>query len=974
MAPGHVVCLDAERFHVPALVPGPIQMSGPADVAVRRTGSHPTAASVTAPSGVPAVAPIVFGSVWDIVLLGGLTAYTIALSCWMVFGRARNVAPLAPTIASAVLSLAVAILSVRTSADTRLDRGSRQCWRLIAIATVMGAVGNLLDNASGNFHVAPSMSHAISAYATLSAQIVLLVALLYKPSAPHSVLHRATLWLDAGTVAVGGLLVVWYDVFTHSANGSPTLTWSFIFSHLSVVVDLVLLLVASVLWRRTALTHRAHVVLLIAGAILVSAMSHTASVVSLTRGTLLPQWMEILAPISTLLFGIAAWFKSATAGALTARSAADSARADMGASIIPYIAVLPGFALLLKAANEQGAQPLNGLVVGSVVLTILAFLRQMASARDAVRALTESAARTNEARFQALVQHSSDMITILDVDGTIRYASPSVATVLGHDLSMLVGTSLTDLLHPEDQELARMFLADLARSQGPRSTPSRLPGTAKREWRIAHANGDWMTVDNVGTNLLREPVIRGLVLNTRDVTEQSVIKQQYMHQAFHDPLTDLANRSLFLYQVGHALARGSRHGQPITILFLDLDNFKTVNDSLGHAAGDRLLVDAARRLASCVRDSDLIARLGGDEFAVLIEDAPDVADVLAVADRIAAALAKPFQLGGKEVFVSASIGISRTSRGETSDELVRNADVAMYVAKTRGKGTHVMFEPEMHTAALERLVVEADLRAAIEREEFLLQYQPIVQLSTGEIIGAEALVRWTCRERGTVPPAVFIPIAEETGLIVQIGRLVLRRACRMAAQWEAERGYPMRITVNLSGRQLQETVIIDDVRAALEESGLDPSHLVLEITESMLMHNTEMSMSRLTALKALGVSLAIDDFGTGYSSLSYLQRYPIDILKIDKAFVDVIDKGGEGPVLASAIVALGETLRMNTVAEGIETEAQRGQLLQLGCELGQGFLFAPPLDGEDFYRLLLARGARSYSAPRRRRDMSAQAA
>lgn len=952
-------------------VPPSRPMNAPVDVAVRRTGSHPTVTSATAPRGLPVVASRVFRSKWDIALVLGIIVYTTALSAWMIVNASTPTSLSVGSMAGLVaLSIIAIVLAIRTSTDTRLDSGSRHCWRGIAFAITISTFGQLLPSLG----FAEADASAMSAYAAMAAQLVLLTALLYKPSAPHSALHRATLWLDVGTVAVGGLLVVWYDLYTHSASGAPDLSWSFLLSHFTVVIDLVLLLVASVLWRRTAFHHRANVLLLLAGAILVTAISHASSVVVLTRGTSLPPWIVAFAPISIALFAIAAWFKSATAGELLVRSPAHTARAEVSASIIPYVAVLPGFTLLLKAAQDQGAQPLGGLVVGAVVLTILAFLRQMASAREAVRALAESAAKHNEARFQALVQHSSDVITIVDVDGTIRYASPSMATVLGHDPSRLIGSSLTSLLHPEDHEQATQFLSDLARSSGPRATPARHPGVMKREWRIAHANGDWMTVDNVGTNLLRESVIRGLVLNTRDVTEQSVIKQQYMHQAFHDPLTDLANRSLFLYQVGHALARAARHQQPITILFLDLDNFKTVNDSLGHAAGDRLLVEAARRLASCVRDSDLIARLGGDEFAVLIEDAPQLDDVLEIADRIASALSKPFLLGGKEVFVSASIGISRSSRGENSDELVRNADVAMYVAKTRCKGTYVLFEPEMHTAALERLVVEADLRAAIEREEFMLQYQPIVLLSTGEIIGAEALVRWTCRERGTVPPALFIPIAEETGLIVAIGRWVLRRACRMAAEWEAERGYPMRITVNLSGRQLQEPGILDDVRMALEESALNPSHLVLEITESMLMHNTDTSMARLIALKELGVSLAIDDFGTGYSSLSYLQRYPIDILKIDKSFVDVIDKGGEGPVLARAIVALGETLRMSTVAEGIETEAQRGQLLELGCELGQGFLFAPPLDGEDFYRLLLARGARSYSPLRRRRELSAQAA
>jgi diguanylate cyclase (GGDEF)-like protein len=528
------------------------------------------------------------------------------------------------------------------------------------------------------------------------------------------------------------------------------------------------------------------------------------------------------------------------------------------------------------------------------------------------------------------------------------------------------------LLHPDDANAGTRFLDEL--SQADTRAGSAPPGVLKCEWRLRNAAGLWMTVDNVGTNLLREPVIGGLVLNTRDVTEQSVIKQQYMHQAFHDPLTDLANRSLFLYQVGHALARHSRHSHPVTVLFLDLDNFKTVNDSLGHAEGDRLLVEASRRLASCVRSSDLIARLGGDEFAVLVEEAESLDEVLIVATRIGEALSRPFMLAGKEVFVNASIGIARSQHGDGSDELVRNADVAMYVAKTRGKGRHVLFEPQMHHAALERLVVEADLRRAIEHEDFFLQYQPIVELATGDIIGAEALVRWMCRDRGTVPPGVFIPIAEETGLIVPMGRWVLRRACFEAQRWTRDRGLACRITVNLSGRQLQDAQIVDDVRQALEDSGLDPAQLVLEITESMLMHNTELSMERLVALKGLGVSLAIDDFGTGYSSLSYLQRYPIDILKIDKAFVEVIDQGGEGPVLAQAIVALGETLRMNTVAEGIETEAQRGALLGLGCELGQGYLFAPPLDAEEYWQLLIARGSRGLNSSMRRRVMSGDAA
>jgi len=944
-------------------------MASPVDVELRRSGRYSTIGAVATAPGVPVVALHTLLETGDWVVLAGLVGYAALMAIWFATGApGGGVVSSLRLPATQLLTLIAGVLALQASRARSLDHGARRFWMAVFVSQVITLVlafaqqRTLAQAPSPALQVAPLLVH-----------LVLLAGLLQLPSAPRTVLDRVKLALDCATVIVGGMLVLWFDYFV-AARGSRPPSLPFVMAHVEALADLVLILAASVVWRGTALQHRATVLATLAVGLLVFFLAHVAVAVELTRGGIAYNWVAFAAPFGTAFFAVAGWVKRATMSERRLRKGASSTRTDQSTSLIPYVAVLPGFGLLLRAAHDQGTQPLLGLAIGSVVLASLAFARQAASRRETVRVLTESTARLSEARFSALVQHSSDVITIVDPDGTIRYASPSMALVLGHDPAKLANTSLVALLHPQDAPSALEFLAELARSSSVRTGSRGNVGTLKREWRLAHANGDWMTVDNVGTNLLHESEIGGLVLNTRDVTEQSVIKAQYMHQAFHDPLTDLANRSLFLYQVGHALTRASRLGKTVTVLFFDLDNFKTVNDSLGHAAGDRLLADAARRLTTCVRDSDLIARLGGDEFAVLVEDADDLDDVRQMAERIAAALGRPFMLGGKEVFVSASIGIARTHGTETSDELVRNADVAMYVAKSRGKGQYVFFEPRMHAAALERLVVEADLRQAIEREEFFLQYQPIVLLDTGEIIGAEALVRWCCRERGTVPPGVFIPIAEETGLISAIGRWVLKRACRTAYQWEQERGHPMRITVNLSGRQLQEPDVVDDVRLALAESGLNPKHLVLEITESMLMQNTELSMARLNALKALGVSLAIDDFGTGYSSLSYLQRYPIDILKIDKAFVDVIDKAGDGPVLASAIIALGETLRMNTVAEGIETEQQRRELIQLGCELGQGYLFAPPLDAEDFWKILLTRGARTYEAKQRHRGQGAQAA
>jgi len=450
--------------------------------------------------------------------------------------------------------------------------------------------------------------------------------------------------------------------------------------------------------------------------------------------------------------------------------------------------------------------------------------------------------------------------------------------------------------------------------------------------------------------------IVGRVWSFRDVTQRKHLEDELAHQAFHDSLTGLANQALFRDRVEHALARTARRESHLAVLFLDLDNFKMVNDSLGHTAGDQLLVEVSARLLSCLRDGDTAARLGGDEFALLVEDAVDERDAIAVAERVTACLRQPFPLAGKEVFAGASVGIAFAERGVDCDQVLRNADLAMYTAKGLGKNRFEVFAPEMHTNAVDRLEVEAELRRALERHELRLLYQPIVDLATGHVTGVEALIRWQHPERGLLGPDVFIPVAEDTGLIEPIGRWVLTEACAQAERWNTEHLHstPISVSVNVSPRQLRDPQIIEDVAGALGTTGAVPASITLEITEGAMMQDTEVALVHLKALKALGVRLAVDDFGTGYSSLSYLQRFPIDVLKIDRSFVDGIDRGPEESALARAIVRLAQSLRLEAVAEGVENEHQADMLRRLGCPRAQGYLYARPSPAADISALLAA--------------------
>jgi len=431
---------------------------------------------------------------------------------------------------------------------------------------------------------------------------------------------------------------------------------------------------------------------------------------------------------------------------------------------------------------------------------------------------------------------------------------------------------------------------------------------------------------------------------------------QLARQAFRDSLTSMPNRALFMDRLSHALTRTERRGEQLAVLFLDLDRFKVVNDSLGHSVGDQLLVGVSQRLAACLRPEDTIARLGGDEFAILLEDVKDDRGPTSVADRLTAELQQPFKVEGREVIITVSIGIAMsTAKRMTPEDILRDADLAMYHAKGKGKARYEVFDKSMNAPAQERMDLELDLRNAVTRGEFTLHYQPVVDLPSGRITEVEALVRWRHPQRGLLFPADFVGLSEETGLIVPLGRWVLHEACRQTRQWQlASPGTPLAISVNISARQLQQPGLVEEIAAVLRDTRLDPSTLRLEITETVVMHDAPATLAKLEALKAIGVQLAIDDFGTGYSSLGYLKRFPVDTLKIDRSFVKGIGGNVEDSAIVRAVITVAKSLNLSVTAEGIETAEQLEHLRALGCDHGQGYYFAKPMASDRVPALLMA--------------------
>jgi diguanylate cyclase (GGDEF)-like protein/PAS domain S-box-containing protein len=630
---------------------------------------------------------------------------------------------------------------------------------------------------------------------------------------------------------------------------------------------------------------------------------------------------------------------------------------DKGLATRPLGALLPSTAVMLALLTTAVAILRTGhtdpLVSGvwSLILMLLV-VRQVLALREN-RYLTEhleqrvdertSELATSRERFAALVQHSSEVVTVVDDHARVQYQSPSSAGLLGLLPSQIEGTSLCDIMTPAGATDFQLALDDVA-------TQPLGVHSMRSTWQ--HADGGTRDVELTITNLLDNPHVGGLVLNSRDVTDRTMLEAQLLHQAFHDSLTGLANRALFRDRLERALECDCDGGD-VTIMFLDLDGFKEVNDTLGHSAGDELLVLVSSRLRRELRARDLVARCGGDEFAILVDDPPSAP---LLADRIGVVLEQPFAFGAHLVHVSASIGIATTGvETTTAEQLLRNADLAMYQAKAAGGASFAVYNQTMHASLVERLQTESDLRSALEQDEFVVHYQPLIDLESGQIRGAEALVRWLHPRRGLIQPDSFIPLAESSGLIQRLGLWVLRASCEQTMAWH--RSSPemreLTISVNVSAQQLPDPGLFAWVRDILADTGLHPSFLTLEMTESGLLDDSEDIRFNLMALHDIGVRLAIDDFGTGYSSLSYLHRFPVDILKIDRSFIQQLSSSGEVGLI-STIIRLGQTMQLETVAEGIEHAEEMLILRGQGCTTGQGFHFSRPVSAAQLTALLHA--------------------
>ncbi len=865
---------------------------------------------------------------WVETLWLGLLAYTAVCTLCMLGGiggsQVRHyIGLLSDSPANAIAAVMAAGAARRCPAGA-----TKNAWRFLALTLFLYLLGTMMAAGSWLLGRDPFPGPADVMFVAFYLALIASAMFLIRSSARRIPWLR--LILDAGIFIIGFGAFFWYLVI-HPADPAPGhMPLKQFLSQAYVALNCLCLLLLGVPLLSEDPTRSQRVPLLLLTGFGTMFLGDILWSLAKARGYYLP------GDLQDVMY-LACYVPLAAAGREQMRSLAEPQMVRRESVVLahslPYAAMLIAFLVLVYVTRGDIGGPAGVMTMVVFGLTLLLMVRQAVMLREDALTRERRAARAVEDRYASLIANASDVIMIVGAEGTLRFASPAAERTFGLKPEELAGLNLMELWAGSDAGKLGAFLSDVAASTQGVVGPVEL-----RIQRGEHPG----TLEIVGTNLQHDPAVNGLALTMRDVSERKALEEQLRQRAFHDPLTLLANRNLFRDRVHHALALARRDRPSVAVMFLDLDNFKNVNDSLGHEAGDRLLQAAAHRLVQSTRASDTVARLGGDEFAILLEGLQSQGEAEQVALALVDAMDAPFTLGSTEVRVSASIGAAFSDPGADAESLLSNADIAMYHAKAAGKNRFVNFQVQMQETLHERLRLESDMNKALANGEFLIEYQPVVDLGTRCLLGVEALLRWQHPEFGMLMPARFISIAEECGFIQKLGRWVLFNACRELRDWRGSiaGGSGLRISVNISGRHLQHGNLIQDVTDALRESQLEPGNMVIELTESTMMYNTDTNLARLRELQRMGVRLAIDDFGTGYSSLSYLHRFPIDILKIDRSFVSRLTNSDNGPELARAVIMLGETLGLDTVAEGIETEAQVAALLQLGCVAGQGFLFS----------------------------------
>ena len=856
-----------------------------------------------------------------------LLAFLLAYGAWQIFRWGG------PGIQQAVGDAAFGppdllgvALAWRVARRRDLDRQIRRAWGFIGGALL----GYMLDDVlqfvyEAVLHVKPYPSIANLCYLTFYP--LMLVGMLQFPQTPKTRAGRAQVRLDAGALLLAGASVLWFVLLSPAALAQGQNPFEVLFSVAYPCGDLVLIfgLATLVVAKRRSFAGRplalysSSLLLFVIADLIYARMTLTGSY---SGG----DPVDMLWLVAINLIAVAASEFGRTTGVVGPRNL----QAEPGDStFLAYVTVGVTFSLMVASLVDGGT-----LESGSIAFSAAAIIAALARLQ-----WVSIAKRRQGHYYRALVERVADYVVVLDAGYVPRYVSPPLLTLVGLPIDAIIDeATMPRFVLEEDLPLVFASLERASSSPG---------AQARAEVRLRDASGQILSVVGITTNLLDDPAVEGLVVVLHDITENSRLEAELRHQALHDALTGLPNRALIHDRLTQNLAAARRHASSVAVLYVDLDDFKDVNDSLGHGAGDELLQVVASRLDSIVRGEDTVGRVGGDEFVLLAGTDGNDDAATSMARRVLDVMEHPVELSsvpGKTLRIGASVGIA-VGAAESPAELLRDADLAMYRAKTLGKNRFVVFEPEMYQVAAARLELETDLRLAFARGEYFLVYQPVVDLETLIPCGVEALLRWRHPRRGVVSPAEFVPLLEERGLIVEVGRWVLEQACVSGARWQGE-GCPLVVNVNVSVLQLLDAGFVQDVRNALAASGFEPIRLVVEITESVLTHEPDRMEDVLTELKALGVRIAIDDFGTGYSSLTYLRRFPIDELKIDRSFVADMETCKESATVVRTLVHLGTELGIVTVAEGIEDAGQLAALRDERCDLGQGFVIAAPMPGE----------------------------